>query len=228
MKTNSTLSILFPFLLFISSCSTTNKILIIDDPFKEQKNIKLLQLLDGYSDEQKSFFLNQDYHFNIKTVYSKPNEGVGNIILQLKLTTTARPEELDSVLFLLVDSEKFKLESRDYVIRNYIHHSTSTETATSVKNEKTDDSSDNKEKETTTSSTTTTSTDRTLQTMKHTFEVPAYLWGKIEKNKNIMLRAYIEDEGVDIKFNHFEKRRFSLFFARVLEAESSNQILSSY
>lgn len=209
---------LFSFLLV--SCSTTNKILVIDDTFKEEKSIKLLQSLEGYSDEHKSLFLDCDYYFPIKTVYSKSMNEEGKVVMEFKLTTTTRPEELDSVIYMMLDDEKIRLVSSDYRVRNYIHNSTTTSTETSTTHENDDDNNENNKK-TTKSSLTTTNTDQTLQAMKHHFEIPREIWAKIIFSEKIMLRAYMESEGIDIRFSHSQRTKFGDFFKEVLKNQSS-------
>ncbi len=222
MKTNTTLIFLF---LFFCSCSTINKILVIEDPFKEEMSIKLLQCLDGYSDERKSFFNDKDYYFPIKTIYTKSEHRAGHVILELKLTTMAQPDELDSVIYLLIDEEKYKLVSNDYAMRNYVNSSTSSETSTSTSVEKDEDSNgsseESEEKVTTSSVSTITTTDRTLQAMKHTFEIPDFLWDKLITSNKIMIRAYIKSEGVDVIFKQKQQVKFSRFFREVDQLEKS-------
>ncbi len=205
--------------LFLISCSSYNKILVINDPFREEKSIKLLQSLEGYSDELKSFFHDRDYYFPIKTVYSKPEDKAGSVVLELKLTTIARPEELDSVIYMMLDNEKIRLVSIDYRVRNYVHNSTSSSMETTVTAEG-DDGNAEDTKTTTQTTSTTITTDQTFQAMKHRFEIPIEIWGKLSGCNAIMLRAYVESEGIDVRFSSSQRNKFTKFFAEVLRNEN--------
>ena len=225
MKTKSIL----PFLLiFLSACTVYNKILVVDDEFKEEKSIKLLQVLDGYSDEMKSFVSDIDYFFNTKLTYNQHQNSNEKVSLEIKLTTNAQPEELDSILYIGIDDEKIKLASNNYAMRNYVNSSTSTETTTTVEEkENKNNSSEKKEKETSSStSTSTTTTDRTLQVMKHTFYIPKSEWEKLAQFENIILRTYIENEGINVKFSFHEKTQFKQFFREVLKMENTTTSFS--
>lgn len=211
-------------IILLCSCSSINKILTIEDPFKEETNIKLLQVLDGYSDERKSFIRNKDYYFPVKTVYTQSNNGLAFVLFELKLTTSARTEELDSTIYMQIDDVKFKLNSTDYAMRNYVSSSSSTSTETKTSTEKdSEDKEDKKENLVTSTTTTTTTTEQTLQAMKHTFEIPKEMWEKIAFCNDIMIRSYIDNEGVNVKFGHTEQKQFSRFFKEVLKKEFTDK-----
>ena len=208
-----------------SACSSVNKILVINDGFKEEKNIKLIQHLDGFSDEKKGLiFDGPDYIFTVKMVYTKPLDNSGSVNMEFSLTTSARPDELDSVIYLLVDGTKFKLVSNDFSMVNYVDRSTSASTTTTSEkdNEKGNSSKDEKSEKIKTSVTTTTSvTDKSLQAMKHNFEISPKLWDQLIRCDKLMIRAYIESEGVDVLFNYNERNKFAGFFYEVQKNEAA-------
>ncbi len=212
--------------IVLTSCSSYNKILVIKDRFKEEKNIKLIQPLEGFSDEKRELiFQRPDYSFKLKSVYIQPNNQKGKVEMELSLTTFARPEALDSVVYLLIDNNKYKLKSNDFAMLNYVDRSTSTNTTTEVKedeknNEKKDEGSGN----TTLTTTSTTVTDQTLQAMKHRFEIPVEWWNKLKNCEEIMLRAYLEKEGIDVTFTNRDINKLTKFYALVLENETPQTV----
>ena len=200
---------------------------MLNDDFKNEKNIRLIQHLDGFSDEKEGLlFDGPDYTFKLKLTYSKAVDAqLGNVMMDLAVTTSARPEELDSVIYFQVDDEKYKFVSADFSRLNFVDRSTTTKTTSTTETdddkEKNYAASDKKESVKTSTTTSTTISDKTLQAMKHSFEIPPSLWHKFMKVNVIKLRSYIDNEGVDVLFTFQQRNKFGDFFYTVLKNEES-------
>jgi hypothetical protein len=82
-------------LISLSSCNSYNRIITLDDRFKNEKSIRLIQVLDGYSDEKRGrLFDGSDYLVTLKSMYIKPEFQKGKVISELTITINTRPEEL--------------------------------------------------------------------------------------------------------------------------------------
>jgi hypothetical protein len=197
----------------LSGCSNINRILSIDDDFKNEKSIRLIQELESYSDEKRSRLLSPDYILTLKTLYTKPQNLEGKVTAELTLKTEARPEKLDSIIFIETDGEKFQFISSEYAARHFVNRSVSTSTTTSVEKKKDEENDDDTEKTSTTTETTTT--DHPLQIMKRTIEIPRDLWEQFSQAEQIRLRFYIDNEGVTVRFSSRYRKKFTELFKTI-------------
>ncbi|SHJ66199.1 hypothetical protein SAMN05444280_12569 [Tangfeifania diversioriginum] len=204
---------LFAVIVLLSACSNINQIITVDDDFKNEKSIRLIQELEGYSDEKRGGLREVDYIVNLKTLYLKPDGQQGKVTAGLILKTKARPEELDSLIFIEADGEKFQFISREYAVRHFVNRSVSTTTLAQKKKD-----NDN---EKTSTSTKTTTTDHPLQIMKHTIEIPRDMWKQLSQSEQVKFRFYIEDEGVTTRFTSRDRKKFAELFKIILEFEKS-------
>jgi hypothetical protein len=208
---------LFAVIVLLSACSNINQIITVDDDFKNEKSIRLIQELEGYSDEKRGGLREVDYIVNLKTLYLKPEGQQGKVTAELILKTGARPEELDSLIFIEADGEKFQFISREYAARHFVNRSVSTTTTTSVEKEEDEEKKDDTEK--TSTITETTTTDQPLQIMKRTIEIPRDLWKQFSQAEQLRLRFYIESEGVTVRFTSANRKKFSKLFHSIFSFE---------
>lgn len=206
--------ILIASITILSACSNINRIITIDDDFKNEKSIRLIQKLESFSDEKRGRLLGPDYIVTLKTLYIKPQNQEGKVTAELTLKTEARPEELDSLIFIEADGEKFQFISREYASRHFVKSSVSTSTTTSVEKKENEKKDDNTEKSSTTTETTTT--DNPLQIMKRTIEIPRDLWKQFSQAEQIIFRFYIENEGVTARFTSRDRKKFTELFQSIL------------
>lgn len=216
-------SILSAAIDLLSSCSSINQIITIDDEFKNEKSIRLIQKLDGYSDEKRRNILGADYIINLKTLYLNPEDREGIVTAELTVETHARPEDLDSLIFIGADNEKHQFISNEYAKRLFVNRSSSTSTSTSVEKKEGTDKNNKTEKTSTTTQTTTS--DQTLQVMKRTIEIPRDLWEQFSQATHFKFRFYIESEGVTIRFTSRGQKKFAELFNAILEFEKSQGTL---
>lgn len=203
----------------LTSCNSYNKIITIDDRFKEEKSIRLIQELKAYSDEKRSgLFDGADYLMILKTIYKKPELQNGQVTAELTITTDTRPEEFDSLIFIEADGVKFRFYSNQYTFRQFVVNSSSTQTTTSVEKKK-DEEDKNKDKETTTVSTQTSTTGQSRQIMKRTINISPDEWKNLSNLKEVMIRCYIETEGVNVHFTSRDRNKFTKFFTEVIKFE---------
>jgi len=202
----------------LSSCSSLNKIITIDDDFKNEKSFRLIQELEGHSDEKRRRILGADYIVNLKTLYSKPEGREGGVTAEITVKTEARPENLDSLIFLEADGKKYKFISKKYKSLHFVDHSTSTSTTTSTEK---DDGEQENNTEKTSIITETTVNDETVQLMKRTVEIPRGMWKDFSQVKQIKLRFYLANEGVTVRFTSRDRKKFSDLFRTILQFETS-------
>jgi hypothetical protein len=207
--------------ILLASCTSYNKIIRIEDNFKKEQSIRLLQELKGFSDEKHNGLCNGvDYMVTLKTLYLKPEHDKGHVTIEIKVTTDVRPEELDSVIYIEANEEILRFYSQDYASRQFSYNSSSTQTTTSSEKER-DEKNKDKEKEITTTSSLTTTTQQSSQIMKRTFDISPELWVKLAKLEKIMIRCYIETEGVNVKFSNRDRKKLARFFNEAIEYEQS-------
>ncbi|SHF51609.1 hypothetical protein SAMN05444274_10620 [Mariniphaga anaerophila] len=199
------------------TCSPINKIITVNDEFKNEKSIRLIQYLKGYSDEGPERIGGLDYWVTVKTVYSKPENQEGIVTAEFTIKTESRPEELDSLIFLEVDQTKYKLYSHEYASRHVVNRSTSSSITTSI--EKEDDEDESKDTEKTSTTTQVTTSDVTLQIMKRTVEIPRDIWHEISRMQQIRLRLYIATEGITVHFSSKDRRKFAELFQEINKFE---------
>ncbi len=214
-------------LIALSSCNSYNKIITIDDPFKNEKNIRLIQELEGYSDEKRGrLFDGSDYMVTLKSMYSKPAFQKGQVTTELISTTNTRSEDLDSLVFIEANGEIFRFHSNKYASRQFTSHSSSTQTTTSVEKEK-DKQDDGKEKQNITVTTESSSSGQSRQIMKRTIEISPDNWHKLSNLETMKVRFYIGKEGVDVHFTSRDRKKLAGFYNEVIAFEKSlNQHVS--
>ncbi len=209
--------ILIASITLLSACSNINRILTIDDDFKNEKSIRLIQELKSYSDEKRGRLLGPDYIVTLKTLYTKSQNLEGKVTAELTLKTEARPEELDTLIFIEADGEKFQFISSEYAAQHFVNRSVSTSTTTSVEKKENEEKDDDTEKTSTTTETTTT--DQTLQIMKRTIEIPSNLWKQFSQAEQVRFRFYIENEGITARFTSRDRKKFAELFHAILQFE---------
>ena len=205
----------------LSACSNLNQIITVNDDFKNEKSIRLIQELEGYSDERLGGLREVDYIIDLKTLYFKPENLPGRVLADLTVNTEARPENLDSLIFLEVDGEKFQFTSIKNASLHFIDQSTSTSTTTSTEKEK--DQEKEKKSEKTSVTTETTINSQTRQVMKLTFEIPREIWEQVLNPEQLKLRFYIENEGVTVRFTSRDRKKFAELFHTILQFEKSQR-----
>lgn len=220
------LAILFA-VLILNSCSTSNKIIEIDDPYKELKSIKLRQQPSAYSAEKKGRLGQMaSYRLTIQLVSeikpgNRPETGIN-----FRLVTRIRADELDSVMYFVLDKEKIKLVSANYKYKQFNESSSSSTTSTATSVEKkpagnSDTTTKPSEKVNLITTHTTTAEQGTYQLMSREFMVPENLWVSIVHSKRIQYRLYIGREGIDVELTGSEMNKVREFFTRIIQQRDS-------
>lgn len=180
---------------FMTSCVVSNRIVEIDDPYKEIKSIKLAQDYVAHSVEKNGRSFSRD----VATTYLMEQIKKDRPILTAKfvITTPISADELDSVLYFSLDGEKISLVSNDYKYKQFDQSSIANVTApvTKTKNN-TDKNLD-----------TVVSVNKSYQVMNRQFIIPENLWVSFENSQEIRCRLYLGKEGIDIKLNQPQKNR---------------------
>jgi hypothetical protein len=101
-------------LFFFNSCVTTNRIITIEDSFKEINGIKLLQKPQAVSSEKTGSFGDRKYFdLAVNYLFQKTKTGQSVLIAEFQMQKLMRVDELDSILILDLDHEKVKLISTE-------------------------------------------------------------------------------------------------------------------
>lgn len=207
--------------LFIVSCGVNNRILEINDEFKEIKSYKLLQnptASSSFNSGSSNGY--QTFTFSSAYIYEENNSLNPLITLEIKLTASVEYYLLDTVFYLMLDGEKIKLKSRN--IRNFqFELSSKTETSESTetidkKTESKDEilkTENKKTKETksivkNTSSTTTTTN---YQTTYQEIIIPENLWISMANASKIKYRLYMGRMGIDVNLSDSEIAKIKEF-----------------
>lgn len=106
------------FLLFavyiFSACSVSNRIIEIDDPYKKTKSIKMVQAPDVYSGEIQSGWIGRPlYNFTSTYLFEEKNNYRPEIKVDFQIVTPIHTDELDSVIYFVLDNEKIRIVSED-------------------------------------------------------------------------------------------------------------------
>jgi len=194
--------------LFISacifaSCAVSNRIIEIDDPYKEMKSIKLIQNPKAISSEKTGTMSSRRYSFTSIYLFEEKQNGRPEITLDIRIFSLLRPDELDSVLFFNLNNEKIRLVSEQYKYKQFNTSSNSTV--------ETDANGDGNSV-----INTTTTENGNYQLMSRQFSIPENLWTSIIFSQEIQLRLYIGKQGIDVKPNLEEILKLKEFFTKAV------------
>lgn len=220
MRTPVYVMILFVLLV---SCSGINRIVEINDPYKNLKSIRLSQQPDAFSDSKKGPLGGRALYGLTTNLISESQKGEKpRVKICFDLITGIRTDEFDSVMYFDLDQEKIKLVSGKYNYRQFDRSSTSStsSTITSVEKKpdgKTDLSAKAAENVKTENTQTTTVEDGNYQLMTREFMVPENLWIPIANTREIGYRLYIGYEGIDVELSQSEMTKVRDFFNQVIQ-----------
>ena len=205
---------------FLLSCSNLNKLILNDDPYKNQKSLKMMQALYGVSNERAGINLySYDYTFSVKYTYVAESKDDSFVRMELKLTTPVRPELLDSTIYLVINDEAVELKSEKFDLINFNRATSETTYTTETKDNNSDSNSTDAQKSETVTTSSTTVSNSSYQTVQHSFIIPKDLYSKLVFFQKIKMRAYIGDEGVDIRFNWADQTALRKYFKKVFTLE---------
>jgi len=204
--------LLFWTVFFLSSCVSTSHLVEINDPYKETIGIKLMQNLIGISAEKKaSISGNKYYSVSFAHVLEIKKNEFASLTLEIQTQTPIRADELDSIIFIDLDSEKIKLVSSDSSLKK-LGKNPNTTSSVSV-------STDDKKIEQTI---TTTTENGSYQLMFHQYKIPENLWLSIANTNKIQYRLYIGKEGIDVKLNQAETAKLKEFLFKSSNLRNAN------
>lgn len=197
------LIILLLFGSFFSSCVTQTKVIETSDPYKKVENAKLIQYLTARSaDQETGLIAGQNYPVSCTYLFEEMNDGKSSVTLEIKMETPISTDPLDSVAFLNLDGEKFRMVASERDRKQFIISSEESSTS-EVKKE-----DDGKVK----TQVQPVIITNNYQLMSHRFIIPESLWVSIANTEKIKLRIYLGKEGYDIRLNQAQTDRLKLFF----------------
>lgn len=203
------ITILISGTLLVSSCSSTNKIFVNQDDFKEQSTIKLNQPLKGYSDElRRGLFAH--YRVTFKHFYSKNYLSGEDYVLDINMKTKVRAYEVEPAFYFSLDGKKIKLKPEEQITKIYQAGSSSSSTETNTSTTEDPENEDEEITETTTTYTTSSSHD-TYQLMQMRFFPDLSLMKEIRRSSDVKFKIYIDNEGIEIPFRWRYKRKYNRY-----------------
>ena len=222
MKNNIILLLIIILSLF--SCTTTNKIFINEDPFRNQTTLKLNQVLKGYSDERvRPDHGFADYYVSFKHFFASDEKEAGNTVyhMDVKLSTRVRAYEVEPVIYLSLDGQLLELEAKDKISKMYQQGSSSSTSSTSSSTSE-DPDDENKEIVETTTTYTTSSSHNTYQLMQLRFEPDINILEKISAARKVKFRLYIENEIIDMPLRCKNRRKFEAYVKKIKNAKDKS------
>lgn len=199
-------------LLSLSSCMSAYQIIETNDPYKEINKMKLAFASSAVSEEKHGAFrvANQIFKIHATYLYEEAKTHPPQISLNLEITTPIRAEELDSVIFLILDDEKIRISSTEYIYKEFVSQSNPETTPSSG------------EKINKAISTEKTATKNENQLMNRLFYVPENLWVSIANSTKIQYRFYIGKEGFDVKLYEVEVQKLKTFFEMAMNKRDAS------
>lgn len=213
-------------LLISISCGVNNRIVELNDDFKEVKSLRLLQSLNAFSSYKTgSSEMYQSFPFSSVYLYEEKGEKQASIILEIKLTCSVEYEGLDSIFFLSLNEEVVKLRSENLRQFQFEIASTSetTESNTTIEKKPENKEKENKSAENikTVSKQTSTTTKNNYQTIVQHIFIPENIWVSIANSSKIKYRIYLGKMGVDVKPGNLEMLKISEFFNKAIERKAA-------
>lgn len=199
--------------IFLSSCVMQSRLVETNDPYKNIDNVRLIQYLIAKSADRGSGLISgQDYQVGCNYLFEGKADGISNVSLELKMKTPISTDPLDSLMFLDLDGEKFRMLSNDYESGQFMNYSEDTGTS----EVKVKDAGKVKTK------VQPLILNDNYQLMSHRFNIPESLWVSIVNTQTIKLRIYLGKEGFDIQLNEAQTNRLKLFFQRSIDKRDAN------
>ncbi len=201
--------------LFLSSCTSTNRIYVDNDPYKVKTTVKLNQSLKGYSDEKRTGLNNSpDYFISFKHYFAYTDKQETVFYLDIKLSTGVRAYEIEPTLYISTDNRISRLEADNKVVKMYQEGNSSSTSETSSST--VDDPDDEEEPKVTTITTYSTSSSHdTYQLMQLRFNPQYDLLKEISMAGKVTFRLYIENEVIDIPLINKDRRKFNKYVEEV-------------
>lgn len=187
----------------LNACITSSRITETNDTYLGIDKMKLSFYSDALSDERfGALAVRQYFKLNSSYVYEGKTNEQPDIFVNFQLTTPIRAEELDSVMFIVLDDEKIRLSSDKYTYKEFVSTSASSTTETKEKsNEKTENESR------------TVIVGGTDQMMNRLFKIPQNLWVPIANAEKVLYRFYLGKDGYDVKITQSNTKKLREFFA---------------
>lgn len=188
----------------LASCTVSNRIVKIEDPYKEVNSIKLVQNPKTISAEKIGSVSSRRYSLTSIYLYEEKQNARPEVTLDIRTITSISADELDSVMFFNLNNEKIRLVSNQYKNKQFYSKSSST-----VKVDAEGDKGNSVIK--------TTTEDGNYQLMNQQFSIPENLWTSIAFSQDIQLRFYIGKQGIDVKPNSQETKKLKEFFRQAVQ-----------
>ena len=213
MKNYILLSILS---VLLNSCIVSTKITTTNDQYLGIDRIKLeFTPVTLQEETSESIFVKQMYNLNSTYLYEGKKGECPLLTATFQLITPIRAEELDSVMFLVLDNEKIRISSTAYTYKEYASSSASVNSSSSAANKHSGKTATNNE-------TLTTIRGDANQLMSRTFVIPDNLWISIANSESVGYRFYLGKDGFDAKLHQADLKKLKYFFELAICKRDAN------
>jgi hypothetical protein len=187
----------------LNSCITTSQIIESNDSYLGIDKIKFSFTSDALSEEKFGVFaVSQYFKLGSTYVYERKKNELPSISVNFQISTPIRPEEFDSVMFLVLDDEKIRLSSDKYTYKEFV---SSSEQSSAETNEKSAEKKENESR--------TVIISGTNQLMNRSFIIPQNLWVPIANAERIRYRIYLGKDGYNARPIQSDIRKLKEFFS---------------
>ena len=202
--------------ILLNSCIVSTKITTTNDQYLGVDRIKLeFTPITLQEEAPGTVFVKQMYDLSSTFLYEGTKNERPLLTATFQLVTPIRAEELDSVMFLVLDNENIRISSTAYTYKEYASSSASVSLSSSVENKQSGKTFPNNE-------TRTIIKGGTHQLMSRTFAIPDNLWISIANSESVGYRFYLGKDGFDAKLHQADLKKLKYFFELAICKRDAN------
>lgn len=209
----------------ITSCTTSNKIITVNDQYKNSSSIKLNHVLPGYADGNKGGTEGRvNYQISAEYIFEEVKDAKPELSMNLQLVTDIKASPFDSLVYLNIDFEIFKLSTQKTIQKEFVESSSTSSTyiTPAIVPRKTNSGTVAAAR---TIQTTSTVSNSTNQLMSTTVFIPVNLWEPLANCKTLFYRVYLGKEGIDIKVEGKELLKLKTMIQMALDQNNKANVL---
>jgi hypothetical protein len=205
-------------IIILSACSMQNKMVVLNDPFRETKNFAMFQYIWGTSDrpEFRWHSLNR-YNAKVTWYQIKKGNSTGVLLMTFGIETDIQKELLEPELYLLVKDKKVKLQPEKIRYENFNQSNSGTNKTT---DEITVTETDVNVEDSTKKVTTNIETHNSISPQRFAqlkFMIPQDLNEELLEANQLAMRCYLGDEGMTFNFRNKQMNAIKRFLKKLQE-----------
>lgn len=208
--------ILLLLVILFGACGTASRIVENNDTYLNVDRMKLA-FNNAAISQEKYGMMNISQIFNLNSTYFTEivKDKKPGITVKFELITPIQIDELDSVVFLVLDGEPVKLQSSEYTYKEYVSTSTNVETPATTETKSNNKSGNSSE-------TRTTITNGSNQLMSRTFIIPENLWVALANTNRVSYRIYLGKDAYNARLTPGETKKLNYYFELAICKRDAN------